>query len=240
MIDRRAVVWGASGGIGRALVDALAASGKYSAVLAGSRAPIDAVSNVVHPFTFDLFDEASIAAAADTIAAAGSVDLVIVATGLLHDAGHQPEKSFAALTPDAMVALFRVNTVGPALIAKHMIQSLPRHRPSVFAALSARVGSIGDNRLGGWHSYRSSKAALNMIIANLAIELRNTRPLAIAIGLHPGTVDTSLSAPFQRGVADGKLFSPTASARHLLSVVDTVTIDVSGSVLAWDGQRIAP
>lgn len=240
MSDERAVVWGASGGIGRALVDALASSSAYAAVHAGSRARIDTTLDVVRPFTFDLFDEASIAAAANVIAAAGRVDLVIVATGLLHEAGHQPEKSFAALTPDAMVALFRVNTVGPALIAKHMIQALPIDRPSIFAALSARVGSIGDNRLGGWHSYRTSKSALNMIIANLAIELRRTRPLAIAIGLHPGTVNTSLSAPFQKGVADGKLFSPMASAGHLLSVIDTVTSTASGSVLAWDGQRIEP
>lgn len=239
MSDRRVVVWGASGGIGRALVDALAASGNYAVVDAGSRTPIEPVSDVVHPFAFDLLDEGSIGAAAERIAAVGPVDLVIVATGLLHDEGNQPEKSFAALTPDAMVALFRVNTVGPALIAKHMVQALPKYRRSVFAALSARVGSIGDNRLGGWHSYRASKAALNMMIANLAVELRRTRPLSIAIGLHPGTVDTRLSAPFQKNVADGKLFSATASAGHLLSVIDTATDAASGSVLAWDGQRIA-
>lgn len=240
MNDRRAVVWGASGGIGRALVDALASSGDYAEVHAGSRAPIVTVSNVVRPFSFDLLDEASIASAADMIAASGPADLVLVATGLLHDVGQQPEKNFAALTPEAMVALYRLNTVGPALIAKHMIQALPKDRSSVFAALSARVGSIGDNRLGGWHSYRASKAALNMIIANLAIELRRTRPRAIAIGLHPGTVDTRLSGPFQKGVPDGKLFAPMASARHLLSVIDRATIDASGSVLAWDGQRIEP
>ena len=144
------------------------------------------------------------------------------------------------LTADAMVALYRVNTVGPALIAEHMIQALPKDRRSVFAALSARVGSIGGNRLGGWHSYRASKAALNMIIANLAIELRRTRPHAITIGLHPGTVDTSLSAPFQKRVAEGKLFSPSSSARHLLSVIDSLTDTASGTVMAWDGQRILP
>ncbi len=241
MSDRQAVVWGASGGVGRALIDGLLASDAYGVVHAGGRTQVETVADRVRPFAFDLLDEASIAAAADSIAAAGLVDLVIVATGMLHDAaGHQPEKSFAALTADAMIASFRLNTVGPALIAKHMIQALPRDRRSVFAALSARVGSVGDNRLGGWHSYRASNAALNMIIANLAIELNRTRPLAIAVGLHPGTVDTGLSAPFQKGVADGKLFSPAASAQHLLSVVDALTDTASGAVLAWDGQRIAP
>lgn len=240
MSGRRAVVWGASGGIGRAVVEALEASREYAVIHAGSRTLVAPVSDVVRPFAFDLSDENSIAAAAAAIAAAGPVDLTLVATGILHDAVHRPEKSFATLTADAMVALYRVNTVGPALIAKHMIQALPKDRRSVFAALSARVGSIGDNRLGGWHSYRASKAALNMIIANLAIELRRTRPHAIAIGLHPGTVDTSLSAPFQKAVADGKLFSPTGSARHLLSVIDSLTDTASGAVMAWDGQRILP
>jgi len=240
MSGRRAVVWGASGGIGRAVVEALEASGEYAVIYAGSRTLVAPVSEIVRPFTFDLSDETSIAAAAAAVAASGPLDLTLVATGFLHDAVHQPEKSFATLTADAMVALYRVNTVGPALIAKHMIQALPKDRRSVFAALSARVGSIGDNRLGGWHSYRASKAALNMIIANLAIELRRTRPHSIAIGLHPGTVDTSLSAPFQKAVADGKLFSPTGSVRHLLSVIDSLTNTASGAVMAWDGQRILP
>ncbi len=240
MSGRRAVVWGASGGIGRAVVKALEASGEYTVVYAGSRSLLAPGSDIVRPFTFDLSDQTSIAAAAAVIAASGPVDLTMVATGILHDAAHQPERSFSMLTADAMVALYRVNTVGPALIAKHMIQALPKDRRSVFAALSARVGSIGDNRLGGWHSYRASKAALNMIIANLAIELRRTRPHAIAIGLHPGTVDTSLSAPFQKAVADGKLFSPTCSARHLLTVIDSLTETASGAVMAWDGSRIMP
>jgi len=237
---RRAVVWGASGGIGRALVDALASSGRYATVHAGSRAPLAPQGDDVRPFAFDLLDEASIAAGASAVTAAGPVDLVIVATGMLHDDRHQPEKRFAALTAEAMTAAFQVNTVGPALIAKHMIQGLPRDRRNVFAALTARVGSIGDNRLGGWHSYRASKAALNMIIANLAVELGRSHPHAIAVGLHPGTVNTSLSGPFQKAVADGKLFSPEASAQHLLSVIDGLTKSASGSVLAWDGQRIAP
>lgn len=239
-MSARAVVWGASGGVGRALVAALAASGDYAVVHAGSRAPAAPAAGVVRPFRFDLLDEASIAEAAQAIAADGPVDLAIVATGLLHGGeGLQPEKSFAALEAEAMIALFRANAVGPALIAKHMLPALPKDRRSVFAALSARVGSIGDNRLGGWHSYRASKAALNMLIANLAIELRRTRPSAIAIGLHPGTVDTALSAPFQKRVEPHRLFTPETSASHLLSVIAALGEGDSGGVFAWDGQRIA-
>lgn len=240
MSGRRAVVWGASGGIGRALVDALVSSGDYGAIHAGSRAPRAPTADIVRPFTFDLLDEASIASESSAVTAEGPVDLVIVATGMLHNSRHQPEKRFASLTAEAMTAAFQVNTVGPALIAKHMIQGLPRNRRSVFAALSARVGSIGDNRLGGWHSYRASKAALNMIIANLAVDLGRSHPQAIAVGLHPGMVDTSLSLPFQKAAAPGKLFSPAASAQHLLSVIDGLTEAATGAVWAWNGQRISP
>lgn len=240
MTGKRAVVWGASGGIGQALVDALAASNAYGVIYAGSRSPGTAQGDMVRRFAFDLVDEVSIEAAAERISGDGPVDLCLVATGILHDDGLQPEKSFSALTSAAMTALFQVNTIGPALIAKHMIRALPRDRRSVFGALSARVGSISDNRLGGWHSYRASKAALNMIIANLAIELRRTRPMAVAIGLHPGTVDSELSAPFQSGVPAGKLFAPSTSADHLLKVIGQTTVEQSGSILAWDGQTIAP
>jgi NAD(P)-dependent dehydrogenase (short-subunit alcohol dehydrogenase family) len=238
MSGLRAAVWGASGGIGGALVDRLAASGEYATVYAGSRMPIAARAGV-EPFAFDLGDEGSIAAAAGAIAAAGPVDLTLLATGLLHDAaGRRPEKSIAAVTADALTALFQVNAVGPILIAKHMIRALPKDRRSVIAALSARVGSIGDNRLGGWHSYRASKAALNMLLANLAIELRRTHPRTIVLGLHPGTVATRLSAPFQQRVPSGRLFTADISAGHLLAVIDAATEPDSGSVLAWDGQRI--
>ena len=240
MTGRRAVVWGASGGIGAALIDALVSSGKYAAVYAGSRRAVATGHDVVRPFAFDLRDEPSIETAAKFVIAEGSIDLVLVATGMLQSERHQPEKQFAAVTPEAMLHAFQINAVGPALIAKHMIAGLPRERSSVFAALSARVGSIGDNRLGGWHSYRASKAALNMIVANLAIELGRTHPRATAVGLHPGTVDTPLSRPFRRSVPSWQVLPPEVSARHLLFVVENLSVDVSGSILAWDGERIAP
>lgn len=237
-MTKRAIVWGATGGVGNALVAALAHSGHYDAIYAGSRAGRTPADGAVRPFAFDLLDEDSIGAASQRIADDGPVDLSIVATGVLQTDKHGPEKSIAALAPEAMLELFRINTIGPALIAKHSIAMMPRAGRSVFAALSARVGSITDNRLGGWHSYRASKAALNMIIANLAIELQRTRPDAIAVGLHPGTVDTALSRPFQKNVPAAKLQSPAASAAHLMAVVDGLTRADSGHVIAWDGERI--
>lgn len=163
--------------------------------------------------------------------------MVIVATGLLHDAsGLQPEKTWRALEAGSLERSFRVNSIGPALVAKHCLPLLARDRKSVFAALSARVGSIEDNRLGGWHAYRASKAALNMLIRTLSIELAHRNPTAICVALHPGTVDTALSRPFQRGV--NTLFSPPRAATCLLEVMDDLTSEHSGQLFAWDGQRI--
>jgi NAD(P)-dependent dehydrogenase (short-subunit alcohol dehydrogenase family) len=137
-----------------------------------------------------------------------------------------------------MAELFAINAIGPALIAKHALPLLRKPGRSVFAALSARVGSIGDNRLGGWHSYRASKAALNMLVRNFALELTRRNPEAIAVTLHPGTVDTGLSEPFQRGVMAGKLFTPDFAAEQLLSVIEALTSTGSGKLYAWDGSEI--
>jgi NAD(P)-dependent dehydrogenase (short-subunit alcohol dehydrogenase family) len=222
-----AVVVGASGGIGAAAVRQLEASGLYGVVHALSRSGTG----------LDLEDETSIAAAAATVATGPPPSLVFVATGVLHQ-GFEPERSWRALDADHLLRDYRINTVGPALVAKHFLPLLPRDRRAVFAALSARVGSIGDNRLGGWHSYRASKAALNMILRNLAVELARTHPRAVVAGLHPGTVDTSLSAPFQRGVTPQKLFTAAYSAERLLSVLEGLTPADSGGVYAWDGARV--
>ena len=185
----------------------------------------------------DLEHEATIAAAAARVAEGPAPALVFVATGVLHN-GEEPERSFKAMTAEHLLRDYRVNAVGPALVAKHFVPMMPRDRRAVFAALSARVGSIGDNRLGGWHSYRASKAALNMILTNVAIELGRSHPLALVAGLHPGTVDTGLSQPFQRGVKPEKLFTPTYSAEQLLTVLEALTPSDSGGVFAWDGARI--
>ncbi|MFC0408954.1 SDR family NAD(P)-dependent oxidoreductase [Roseomonas elaeocarpi] len=233
-----AVVVGAAGGLGAALVSALRAEGGFRSVQALSRRAAEGPESG----PVDVTDEASIAAAAARLARlAQPLRLVIVATGTLQTVpDEQPERSFRALDAEALLRAYRINAVGPALVAKHLLPLLPREGRSVFAALSARVGSIGDNRLGGWHGYRASKAALNMILRNLAIELARTRPEAICVGLHPGTVDTALSRPFQRGVPEGKLFTPDHAAACLLRVIRGLGPEQSGSVLAWDGQVIPP
>ena len=140
--------------------------------------------------------------------------------------------------------MFSVNAIGPALVAKHLLPLKPRDRPSLFAALSARVGSIGDNRLGGWYGYRASKAALNMLVRTLAIEHARTRPLGICVAIHPGTVDTPLSAPFQAGVPPEKLFTPARSAASLLAVMDRLRPADTGGFFAFcsavNGPRREP
>jgi NAD(P)-dependent dehydrogenase (short-subunit alcohol dehydrogenase family) len=231
----RAAVFGASGGIGAALAERLAADGRASVVYAGARRTQQPADRVI-PFAFDLEDPASIAAAADRID--GPLHLVIVATGVLHADGMAPEKTWRALDANALARAFAINATGPALIARHMLDRLARGEKAVFAALSARVGSIEDNRLGGWHAYRASKAALNMLMRTFAVELAQRNPAAIAASLHPGTVDTPLSQPFQRGVARERLFPPAQSADHLLRVIDTLTPQDSGGLFAWDGARI--
>ncbi len=233
-----AVVVGASGGIGAALVAALVEEAAFDTVFALSRRFTAGRAGRLQRLHADVTDEASLAAAAARLT--GPVRLVIVATGTLHNGALQPEKTYRALDAAALLESYRVNVVGPALVAKHMLPLLDPVRRSVFAALSARVGSIGDNRAGGWHAYRASKAALNMMIRNLAIETARRTPETLCVGLHPGTVDTPLSRPFQRNVAPGKLFTAAYSAACLLSVIDGLTPAESGTVLAWDGVTIPP
>jgi NAD(P)-dependent dehydrogenase (short-subunit alcohol dehydrogenase family) len=186
----------------------------------------------------DIGDEDSIAAAAGAMSGC-ELDLVIIATGVLHRAtAVRPEKSLRDIDPVAMTEVFRVNTIGPALLAKHLLPRFRRNGKTVFAALSARVGSIGDNRLGGWVSYRSSKSALNMVLKTLSIEHARRFPDAVVAALHPGTVDTALSAPFQRRVPERGLFTPARSVGHMLSVIDKLTVEDTGGFFAWDGTRI--
>ena len=233
-----ACVIGACGGIGGALVQRLAADPGVGVVHAGARGAASGGVDgdpKVKPFRIDLTDEASIADAAAHI---GACELVIIATGMLHDANFQPEKSYRGQTADGYARAFAINTIGPALIGKHFLPLLPRDRRSVFAALSARVSSVSDNRLGGWHAYRAAKAALNMVLRNFAVELGRTHKEVVIAGLHPGTVDTPLSQPFQRNVDPAKLFTADYAAQQLLSVIDGLTPRDSGNLFAWDGQRI--
>jgi NAD(P)-dependent dehydrogenase (short-subunit alcohol dehydrogenase family) len=234
---RSAAVFGASGGIGRAMCDALAALG-VEVIYAGSRSGNAPQGPAIRPFTFDLLDEASIAAAAETMRP-DPPEWVIVATGLLTlPDGTGPERSYKRIDPAAMAQLFALNTIGPMMIAKHILPLMPRDRRFVFAALSARVGSIGDNRSGGWHSYRASKAALNMLIKNLGLEMARTHPAGVVAGLHPGTVDSALSQPFQRGLAEGQLTAPDVAAQNLLGVLAQLGPDQSGRVFDFRGEEV--
>jgi len=216
-----AVVVGAGGGIGGALADALEEEG--GSVVRLTRADVD------------LTDEASIAAAATRI---GSPELVIVATGLLHEGERGPEKAIRDLDADWLMRQYAVNAVGPALVAKHFLPLMPKQGRSVFAVLSARVGSISDNRLGGWYGYRASKAALNQLVRSLSIEDKRRYDRGIVVALHPGTVDTKLSRPFQQAGRD--LFQPDRAAVQLLDLIDGLRPADSGKLFAWDGSEIAP
>ena len=233
----RALIVGASGGLGAAFVALLAGDNRFSDIIGWSRSTLPAPHEKVSTTPVDVCDEATIEAAAQRL---GEVDLVIIATGLLHDGDLKPEKTWRSLDPSMMRRVFEINTIGPALVAKHVLPLLPRDRRAVFAALSARVGSIGDNRLGGWHSYRASKTALNQLIRCFSIELAAKRPQAICVGLHPGTVDTDLSKPYQPGVPDDKLFAADQAARNLLGVLDSLTPLQSGRVYDWAGVEIQP
>ena len=229
-----AIIIGASGGIGAALSDALQAGGRHDVIYRFAR-------SFPAPHRIDITDQASVAAAAALVRDNGPPPrLVIVATGVLHDGEHQPERKLADLDPDWMARNFAVNTIGPALVAKYFLPLLPRRGTTLFAMLSARVGSIGDNRSGGWYSYRASKAALNQLARSFAIAEARRNPDALVVALHPGTVDTGLSAPFQRGVPPENLTAPPVAAANLLRVLDALTPAETGRIFAWDGSEIIP
>lgn len=226
-----AVVVGASGGIGGALVEALTDEGAFDTIHAWSRSGADPV---------DIENEASIAAAAARIAAGPAPALVIVATGLLHDGRQGPEKTYRELDPAWLARTLAVNAIGPALVAKHLLPLMPKQGRTVFAVLSARVGSISDNKLGGWYGYRMAKAAANQLVRTLAIEERRRNDRSIVVGLHPGTVDTSLSKPFQANVRPGTLFTPDRAASQLLDVIDGLKVPDSGKLFDFEGKEVTP
>ncbi len=223
-----AVVIGATGGIGAAIADAIDASGHFPPVVRAGRTADVSV---------DLIDEHSIARLADHLSAQDAPPrLIIDATGFLHGGGFQPEKSWRQLDPAHLAQAFALNATGPALLMKHLLPLLPRRGKSVFATLSARVGSISDNRIGGWHAYRASKAALNQLVRCAAIELARTRSEALCVALHPGTVDTRLSAPFAKTGLDVR--PPAVAAADLLRVIDRLTPDRSGTLIDQTGSTV--
>jgi NAD(P)-dependent dehydrogenase (short-subunit alcohol dehydrogenase family) len=227
----RALVLGASGAIGGALVQALRADARCASVHALSRQP-----GAAGELAIDLSDESSVAAAAASLRAGPPMHLVVCATGALHVGGRTPEKRLADLDPAALARAFAINAIGPALAIKHFHELLPLRERALFGVLSARVGSIGDTRKGGWYGYRASKAALNMLLRTAAIEVARRRPLAVLAALHPGTVASRLSAPI---IGDAEAATPEAAARQLLAVLDALPAEgASGGFHAWDGSAI--
>ena len=222
-----AVVIGATGGIGDALIRALGEDAAYDTVVALSRGSTPPL---------ELTSEESVAAAAAFIAAQGTPRLVIDATGVLQSETVKPEKSWREIDAAQMARSFAINAIGPALVMKHFLPLLPREGSAVFATLSARVGSIGDNRLGGWYSYRASKAALNQLVRTAAIELNRRSPNAICVALHPGTVDTGLSASFAKTGLEVQ--TPEQAARRLLAVIQRLTAADSGGFFDYKGEAI--
>lgn len=210
------------GSIGTALADLAEASGAEVTRL-----------NRNHGMTVD--NEAAIAASFDNLT---DLAAVVVTTGILHRGNRQPERDWRQLDSDWMAESFAVNAILPALVAKHALPRLRRGQKALFAALSARVGSIADNRLGGWYSYRASKAALNQYVRTLAIELARKNPTAACIGLHPGTVDTGMSKPFQRNMKPGQLRASSEAAERLWAVMDAITPEHSGGFFDWKGEAI--
>ena len=234
MTGKSAVIFGANGGIGSAIADALEADSRFDRIVRFSRSDTS-------PVRVDLTSEANIRDAAEWIGDRQiAPSMVFVATGLLHDGEHGPEKSLRQLDPDWLMKNYQVNTIGPALIAKHFLPLMDRKEAAKFAVLSARVGSISDNRLGGWYGYRASKAALNMMIRNLSIEWSRKHDQSVIVALHPGTVDTGLSEPFQNNVPAGKLFDTARAARQLLDVLEALGPTQTGKFFAWDGSEIQP
>ena len=187
----------------------------------------------------DITDEVQIAAAVKTIQAeTKALHTVINCIGVLHEGTMQPEKSLRQLNAEQLLHYFHVNSIGAVLVAKHVQPLLKHGDRALLATISAKIGSIGDNQLGGWYGYRASKAALNMFMRTTAIEYRRTCPRAIVVTLHPGTTDTQLSQPFQRNVPPEKLFSVDRTVKQLLAVLDQLQERDSGEFFSWDGSRL--
>ncbi|MBV7408671.1 SDR family NAD(P)-dependent oxidoreductase [Maritimibacter sp. DP1N21-5] len=220
-MKKKALILGASGGIGSAITRRLEAAGWSVTGLSRSADGFDyADPDRVDTLLSDI----------DT-----TFDMIFIATGALEIDGTGPEKALRQLDADAMAAQFRVNTIGPAMILRHAARLLPRDREARLAALSARVGSIGDNALGGWYGYRAAKAALNQIVHTASIELARTHPQAVCVALHPGTVATPLTEVHGRG---HDKHSPDEAARHLMGVLDRLTPADSGHLFDWRGDPI--
>ena len=242
---KTALVVGASGGLGYAITRELLSNQDVQKLYATYRRHDESGDlwqindSRLRRVKVDITSESDLQGLANTIKTGNDQpDMVICASGIRHERDIQPEKALSQCRQDALLHLFNVNSVGPLLLARSIIPLMAKVNRSHFAVLSAMVGSITDNRLGGWYGYRASKAALNQLMRTLAVECRRNRPQLCVTAIHPGTTDTCLSQPFQSNVKPGKLYTPDQSARRILAVIGQGTPESSGRFVNWDGKDL--
>jgi len=243
-----ALIQGASRGIGLALVDELLKNNADQPVIATCRNPnsSDGLKSLMENygerlkvFSLDPTEESSAIKVAEMLSKQStSIELLVNCTGILHHSKLRPEKRIDDINIENLIELFKVNSISAMLAIKHLRKFLLRDSRAVIVNLSARVGSISDNFLGGWYGYRSSKAALNQLTRTLSIELQRNLPLSVCVALHPGTVDTQLSQPFQSAIPKEKIFTTQTAARQILNVISKLNSTDNGSFIAWDGSKI--
>lgn len=236
---KKVAVIGSSGAIGNAFLEHYIKDESVENIFSFSRSNISIENNKVIHGLIDVENETSIQKASQSLEEV-KLDEIIIASGLLHTEDFGPEKSIKDLKADNILKILSVNTVGPAIVGKYFLPLLNKKNKSVMAFLSARVGSISENKLGGWYSYRASKAALNQIIKNFSIEINRVNPQAIILGLQPGTVESNFSQPFKKNVKEGNLFTAQYSVSMLLNVINSSTTKDSGKLIGWDGEEIKP
>ena len=241
-VPKVVLVAGASGGIGHAFCEQLSIQFPNVRLIRLAREPQSLSTLPVETLdlAFDIASESSIDNVVSQLPSDVNIDWVFIATGWLHDKERRPEKTYRVLNAEQMAYSYQVNAVGPTLLVKALMTRVNRKHPLKIGILTARVGSISDNRLGGWHSYRASKAALNMFIKNFAIEFERMKRPIVIIGLQPGTTDTELSAPFQQGVSPENLQTPTYTAEQLLKVMQVAKATESGGLYDFLGEVFAP
>ncbi len=238
-----ALIVGAGQGIGLEFVRQFLSENRVDRVYATYRTPSSELIAITDPrlhcLQMDISQESQIASVIQKIQTeTTTLHAIINCVGILHDGTMQPEKSLRHLNADQLLRYFHVNSIGAVMLAKHVQPFLKHRNRAIFATISAKVGSIGDNQLGGWYGYRASKAALNMFMRTVAIEYQRTCPSTIVVTLHPGTTDTQLSRPFQRNVAPEKLFSVDRTVQQLLQVLDHLQNSDSGEFFSWDGSQL--
>jgi NAD(P)-dependent dehydrogenase (short-subunit alcohol dehydrogenase family) len=238
-MSKNIAIIGSSGAIGNAFVEHYIKDSSVENIFTFSRNATDHVSEKVTSFEIDVESQDSIEKAAGQVKD-HIIDRIIIASGILHTESFGPEKSIKDLNYETFAKVYSINTIGPALIGRYFIPLMNKNEKSVIAFLSARVGSISDNSLGGWYSYRSSKTALNQIVKNFSIELKRTNKNAIALALQPGTVESKFSEPFKKNVSKDKLFTPDYSVELLSQVIEGSSANESGSLLSYDGEIIKP